>query len=368
MSAPLRSEGWSVRPSFVPHGPTSPVTLLSDESGLTQLAGEPAVAWQTPWSELANLQLVRFSKGMALFATADGVRYCWRHRKLTDYEAVREVVLAHGGTVERRRRRAGMLVVAIVVLAASLAGGIGALLNHGSSGARELADARAVNLSLKDLPSSWAAFPTGVVSPLSAIFPPADQVVTSSTTPTTAPPTNSVWGRVSSLFQRCIGVSAARDRVYGAAGQMPDYQVSSKIFTSPLGDVTLASTTQYYNTTTMVKRDTAEMSRANFGSCFATSNVALVLAVFGSAIPTSNIGVEWRPLTFVRGWSRGGVAEITQPGATRPLHLVMAVISSGHYEVTLGALVAKWPESKSFLANLVNTLLARMTSSSSTAV
>ena len=74
MSSPLRSEGWSVRPSFVSNGPTSPVTLLSDDAGLTQLAGEPMVAWQTPWSELTNLQLLRFAKGMALFATVGGVR------------------------------------------------------------------------------------------------------------------------------------------------------------------------------------------------------------------------------------------------------------------------------------------------------
>jgi hypothetical protein len=368
MSTPLRSERWSVRPSFVPNGPTTPVILLCDDSGLTQLAGEPAVAWQTPWSELSNLQLVRFSRGVALFATADGVRYCWRNRDLTDFEALREFVLAHGGSVERRRRRAGALVVAIVVLSASLAGGIGSLINHGSSGERELSAARAVNLSLKDLPSSWSSFPVGVASPLSTIFPPADQVVTSSTTPTTAAPTNSVWGRVTSLFQRCLGVSAARDRVYGAAGQMPDYQVSSQVFTSPLGDVTVASTTQYYNTTAMVRRDTAEMSNSNFGPCFATSNVALILSRYGATMPKDDIGVAWRPTTFVRGWTRGGVAQITQPGATRPLHLVMAVATSGHLEVTLGALVAKWPESEPLLANLVNTLLSRMTSPSSVPV
>jgi len=79
MSAPLRSDGWSVRPSFVPHGAVTPVTLLADENALTQLAGVPTVAWQTPWSELSNIQFVRFARGMALFATAAGVRYCWRN-------------------------------------------------------------------------------------------------------------------------------------------------------------------------------------------------------------------------------------------------------------------------------------------------
>jgi len=39
MSAPLRSDGWSVRPSFVPHGAVTPVTLLADENALTQFGG-----------------------------------------------------------------------------------------------------------------------------------------------------------------------------------------------------------------------------------------------------------------------------------------------------------------------------------------
>ena len=365
MSSPRRSEGWTVRPSFVPNGPTTPITLLLDDAGFTQLAGESSVAWQTPWAEFSNIELVRLSKGMALFATTNGVRYSWLHRDLDDFEILREVVLAHDGQVEHRRRRGGILVVAVVVLAASLAGGIGALVNSGSGKTSELVGASEVNLTLKDLPSQWSAYPSTVVTPLSAIFAPSTQVVTSSTTPTTAPPKKSIWSRVSSLFQRCLGVSSAQDRVYGSAGQMPDYQVSSQVFSSPLGEYELASTVQYYATTTMVRRDTAEMSRSHFGSCFTTSNVALLKAAYGKALPTTDVAVPWRPVTFVRGWSRGGVASVTLPGL-RPLHLVMAVATAGHYEVTLGALVARWPGSESFVSNLVNTLLSRMTSSSAT--
>ena len=62
MSA-LRSEGWSVRPSFVAHGPTAPVTLLADDQGLTQLAGVFPVAWQTPWEEVSQIELVGLLAG-----------------------------------------------------------------------------------------------------------------------------------------------------------------------------------------------------------------------------------------------------------------------------------------------------------------
>ncbi|MGB8197532.1 MAG: hypothetical protein WCF25_11055 [Acidimicrobiales bacterium] len=365
MSAPVRSVGWSVRPSFVPHGAVAPVTLLVDDDALTQLAGDPAVAWQTPWSELSNVQIVLFARSMALFATAAGVRYCWRNPSRADYEALRAIVLEHGGAVARQRRRAGLYSVAVIVLVAALAGGIGSWLFHSSSGSKELAAARGVNLTLKDLPAGWYASNQPDSSPLSDLFSPPGQVETISTTTTLVTKTNSIWTSVSRVFQKCVGVSARRDRVYGGAAQQPDYQISSPIFGSEsFGGIEVVSTTQYYHTTTMVRRDTAEMSRANFGSCFVTSNVALVRAVSSAKLPTTDIGVNYRPVTFERGWTRGGDAVLTLPGVPGSPHLVMVVITGGHFEVTLGVLVNKWPTAEPFVSSLASTLLSRIDSPS----
>jgi hypothetical protein len=132
MSAALRSAGWTVQPSFVPNGAVAPVTLLLDDQAITQLAGEPPVAWQTPWSELSNLQLVRFARGLALFATVAGVRYAWRNPSRGDFEALRAHVVAHGGSTTRHRRRAGIYSVAVVVLVAALAGVFGSWLSRNS--------------------------------------------------------------------------------------------------------------------------------------------------------------------------------------------------------------------------------------------
>jgi hypothetical protein len=365
MSAPLRSTGWSVRPSFVANGPTSPVTLLSDDTGLTQLVGEPGVAWQTPWAELGNLQLIRFARGIALFATANGVRYCWRNRNVVDYEAWRVVVIEHGGTVARHRRRAGVFALAVVVLLAGLAGGFGSWLYSNTSGTKELADAKSINLTLNDLPPGWFVTTTSLFDYL---FPAYGQVDTSTTTPVKPQPSDSQFAKAAALFQHCLGVSNARDRVFGASGQEPDYQVSSRVFTSPsFGGIQVASTSQYYKTTTMVNHDVAEMSRENFGSCFVTSNVALIKAGLRVKIPTSNIGTTFRPRTFVKGWVRGGEATLALPNTTGALHLVIVVITSGHYEITLGALVDQWPKSKMFISNLAGALLSRTESSSSSA-
>ncbi|HSN14746.1 MAG TPA: hypothetical protein VLT61_08950, partial [Anaeromyxobacteraceae bacterium] len=318
----LSSPGWSVHPSFVPHGPTSPVTLLFDDDGLTQLAGVYPVAWQTPWSEISHPQLVRTARSLALFATIGDVRYIWRTGSLEDYEDLREIVLAHGGEASRKRRRAGALVAASVLLLASFAGGIAAWFSGGTT---ELAQAQAVNLTITDLGPGFSVTPTSV---LGFIFPPANQVVTS--TPTTAAPVSSSWTRAIAAFQTCLGVSNATDRVYGAAGQMPDYQVSSPIFSSTnYGGIQLASTSQYYATTAMVDKDVAEMSRAGFGACFARSNADLVYSgATGSSVSLTG-GVSWDPITYARGWSRGGVADLTVPGGVAPLHLVMVVAAKG---------------------------------------
>jgi len=366
MSSALRSEGWSVRPSFVPHGAVAPVTLLMDDDALTQLAGDPSVAWQTPWSELSNIQIVRFTRGLALFATTAGVRYCWRNPSRDDFEALRTVVVAHGGVVARHRRRAGVYSVAVIVLIAALAGAIGSWIFHSSSGASEIAAARHVNLTLNDLPTGWFLAPTLDATPLADAFPKPGSVDNLTTPPTKKTKTAPVLTKIFTNFADCLGVAPARDRVYGAAGQEPDYQVTSRVFASTsYGGIEALSSAQYYRTTSMVHRDTVEMSRKNFGSCFVTSNVAIVRAVNNVKLPTTNVGVNFRPVTFFRGWSRGGEAVLSQSGVPGSPHLILVEITSGHYEATLGVLVTKWPSSERFVSNLTSTLLSRMDSSTS---
>jgi hypothetical protein len=107
------------------------------------------------------------------------------------------------------------------------------------------------------------------------------------------------------------------------------------------------------------------MSRPNFGSCFVTSNVALVRAINDAKLPTANVGVNYRPATFLRGWSRGGAAVLSLTNQSGSPHLVMVEMTSGHYEVTLGVLVNDWPKAETFVSSLTSTLLSRIVSSSS---
>ncbi|MGC2485101.1 MAG: hypothetical protein WA359_02515 [Acidimicrobiales bacterium] len=360
----LRSEDWAVQPPFVPNGPTSPVTLLFDDEGLTQLAGIPAIAWQTPWSEIANVELVRVGHRQMLFASAGGVRYVWRHRDLEGYDALRTLVIERGGVVTERRQRLGVYAVVAVVILASFGGGIAAWFNRGSSGATELSDARHVNLILNDLPPNVWYKSTSAV-PLGYLVSPPSKVYTSTTT--TTPPKNSIGDAAAAVFQKCLGVSNAKDRVYGAAGQEPDYQVSSPIFnTNSLDGIELASTSQYYHSLSMVDKDTHEMSMTNFGSCFVTSSADIIMSGLGTANPKSDVATNWQPTTFSKGWTRGGVIRLDLPNVTTKVQLVMVVITHGHYEVTLSAIVGSFTKSKTLLNGLVNTLLSRAENTSST--
>ena len=373
MTEALRSTGWSVTPSFTEHAPTSALTLLLDDTGLTQLAGEPPVAWQTPWVEMSDVELVRTRRVMRIGATVAGVRYTWTSTDLHDLDQVARIITEHAhGVVRRRRSRGALVAVAAIVLVASVAGAFGAWLNRSASSVDELAHARSINLTQKDLPDTFAPLTDATVSPLSAIFPAADQVITSTTrAPVTTTTTKSdlVFTQAATLFQHCLGVSDERDRVYGKAGQQPDVQVSSKIYSAATyGGIEVASTSQYYATTTMVRRDTREMSHPDFGSCFTTSNAAIILSAFAKPQPTSNVATNWQPLTFVKGWSRGGVTVVDLPYGIGSLHLVMVVMTSGHYEVTLGVLVNHWSDAQVFTSNLVDTMMARMSTDSARAV
>jgi hypothetical protein len=110
------------------------------------------------------------------------------------------------------------------------------------------------------------------------------------------------------------------------------------------------------------------MSTHNFGSCFVTSSADIIMSGFGLTNPATNVATNWRPTTFTKGWSRGGVVSFTVPSVKSKLQLVMVVITHGHYEVTLSAIVGSFTKAKTQLASLVNTLLSRMENSSSKAV
>ena len=352
----LRTEGWAVAPTFVPHAPHEPITLLFDESGLTQLAGDPVSAWQTPWSQLHRVVLVKFPRSVALFATAAGVRYCWRRTTTAQWTELRDAVRAAGGVTETRRRAVAPVLVAVLV---SLVAASGTLWSSRNTVDVQLAQTRAVNLTLADLGPRWFLDPTGFIQFFAS--PPG----LNPTVPPMVSTQHTAFAHSAKYFQNCFGVTNARDRVYGLAAQVPDYQVGSNLFrTESNGGVEVASTTQYYATTEMVRRDVAEMSRPDFGKCLTDAQVVAVNGASGGAWTGGQQTSSWRPQTGLGVWARAGESTNYFSTISLSLTLDVVVVAHGHYEVTLTALSADPQKARATIESLVRTLSARISSTS----
>ena len=370
----LRSEGWRVRPSFTPQGPTSPVTLLLDDRSLTQLAGVDPVAWQTPWAELHNLRLARTLFGTTLIADTDGRTCIWRTNRRREFAALAPFVMAAGGWVQQRQvqRRTAIAVAAVTLL--SFVGYFGSQLHHGAAGAT-VARLKALNVGFTDLPGSWT---TATPSVLSAVIgTPGQTVRTNFSTTTTTPLATSLYGKVVHSFQHCLGVTNAADRMFGAAGQFPVVQTTSKVFTSASGGgVQVASYAQYYASTSSVAKDTAETTKPGFGACFTDANADFIEGGALSLSPTVTTGQPLTVHTFAKGYRVAGIATLTGASfaqattglASQRQHLVVVVMTRGHYEVTLMALCVNWPQQESLVQSLVNNMVARLSPSTGTAV
>ena len=369
-----RSEGWRVRPSFTPQVPTSPVTLLLDERCLTQLAGEDPVAWQTPWTELHNLRLARTLFGTTMIADTDGRTFVWRTNRRREFAALAHFVTAAGGWVQQRQSQRRTAIAVAVVTVLSFVGYVGSQFHHREADAT-VARLQALNVGFTDLPGSWT---TATPSVLSAVIgSPGQTVRTNFSTTTTTPLATSLFGTVVRKFQRCLGVTNAADRMFGAAGQFPVVQTTSKVFTSSSGGgVQVASYAQYYASASSVAKDTAETTKPGFGTCFVDANANFIE---GGALNLSPTVTSGRPLTittFAKGYRVAGVATLTGASYTQSTtavmaqrqHLVVVVTTRGHYEVTLMALCVSWPQQEPLVQSLVNDLVARLSPSTGTAL
>lgn len=365
MSA-LRLDGWRVRPGFVATQPTSPVSLIFDDAGVTQVAGDPPVAWQTPWTEVAS---VVSSGRRALAMTIGDTVYVWRRRRplnLDEWRALDDVLRAHGSReVPRRRRRNAVGVVAVVLLA-TLSGLAASewIAWRSPVAARALSQ---VNLSLRDVTSDWSTT-TASTSLLAAsgLLGTPNEVVTKFSI--SRPKAGTVGAVMASTFQSCFHVSESTDRVYGLAGQTPEYQVASPVLVTPgHGGIQVQSGAQYYSQSSDVDRDVAEMSRPHFGSCLAESWGDLLSVASSGRVSHVGVGHDVTLPVFAHGWVRAGEVSLSLPSDGLPRVTLVAVeIASGHDEVALAALVVNPTAARATLADLTNEVLVRASTTSAT--
>jgi hypothetical protein len=347
-------------PSFIPHGPTHPVMLALDDSHLTQWIGEPPTVWQTPLTEVRDLE-VRAGRSITLRATIGGVRYRWSARRAPEHDTLIDQVRALG--VVNRDKRAWQIVAltaAIVVLAASAAS-FAATSIHSNPPATSLASrVGAINVTKADLPTGWGASPDGTLAILlgrpGASYP-------SATTPVAPTGLNGqIWQAASTSFQSCMGVSASADRMFGAAGQQPKVQVTGSVYgTSVDGGPEIGSLTQYYAQSAMVVHDVDEYNRPAFGRCWGQVSAQLFageITQTASATKSKYITQSFSPATFVHAFKSGGVATVSIPGA-QSLTLVSVFAAEGHYEINLYAITSNWSATRPTVVAALDAMLSR---------
>jgi len=161
------------------------------------------------------------------------------------------------------------LVVVLVAAGAALVVTVSAPDRGGAPGPSATAGdqevAQQINISVADVPSSWSVDPSAD-GPLGALFSSPGPVGLSARQ-------RRAFARVAGGFERCMGIPASADRIFGRAGARPTAQANSEVFAAPTAGpiVATGSQTQVFASAAAVAADQAQVSSARFPQCFGTA-------------------------------------------------------------------------------------------------
>ncbi len=356
-----RFNGWTINPTFVVNSASRPVSLAIDDSRLTQWIGEPASVWQTPLTEVRNLELQVGRRRLVLRATIAGTRYTWRTTREEHHDEFIELVRNKGGRIIRphRARTASVLTTAAVLLIASGASIVSWLTSSNQPSASELGK---VNVQRTDLPGGWHIANTGLAALLAG---PAYKTYTFNTVPPKLTGmakklTNAVVGN----YERCMGVDSAHDRLFGSGGEAPVLQVSGDGYaTTTYGGAEIASSVQFYSSRAKVQRDINNYSSPKFGRCYAQYNAQSINGIVRNSVAAANVKfatTNYAPFTLAHGFRRGGMATITLPGAGGTVSILSVFVAVGQEEGYFFAVSGHWPKDQGVVLEALSALLARM--------
>jgi hypothetical protein len=361
-----RFDGFCLTPTFVEHGPNSPVSVAVDDATLTMWVGVPENVWQTPLNELHQLT-VTVGRQLTVGFTVAGVRYQLSARRVALYDELIDRLRAKGAHVVRshRARAVSVFSVVAVVLAASVSSIFSVWNSASTPSASELG---ALNVQRTDLPNGFRFDASGVL--INLVGSPNEVISSATTTPTTKGLAQRVFNAVTKNYERCMHESHAVDRLYGTGGAIPDLQVSGRDFRSSAdGGIEIASATQYYSTTAMVNDDIAQYSSPRFGKCWALSSGQLLSAALDDSLKGANKALpvtNYTAYTLAHGWRRGGVATLTDPTNNQNIYLVTVLAAQGHDEVAYYALTLDPSSAQSVITQSLGAVVARMAPATST--
>jgi len=361
------------------------LAVMIDTQSITLTGGEPASTWQIPYVALHGAKVNNIGEYLEVMGWVAGT-----HLVLT----IPVVSLSGGGVADvismvtpdaerdvslhtatprwsKRKKVGGLALLAVVVTALSAVtvgvwGNVKNTSTSTSSTQPQQDQAASKNLQFHDVPAGWGK-DSPATSPLSGLMG------TGGTSKPT-PEQTKTYNQVVANFQSCMGVSNAKDRMFGKAGVAPTVQVPSAPYGTVIAGnlVEVGSVTQYYESPANVQADLAEIKNSKFASCFAQTMARFEITgadatQAGATIPVT---VE-KPRTELGVYIAGATASLQFPSTsgTVPIEIGTSILVSGHYEQTVYTFASPGtfpPATRTALQSLLAARLAGISKSSNT--
>ena len=329
-----------------------------DAQGITLSGGDPLLAWQLPYRALIGARAVLVGFYVELSGWVSGRPFLLTiptenlgggtpqeliallspvspSPTTTMMSGHSDGLLTARLTMKRKSKAliaSAVLTVAVVValvLALILQSSPG---NGPSTTSQAHALAASMNLTINDFHSTWQA-ENPATAPLSGLLG-------TGTASKETPKQKKIYDEVVHAYQTCVGLSNAKDRMFGTAGVAPIAQVPS----NPYGSVEngnlaeAGSVTQYYASTQDVQSDLAQMKRPQFARCLSEVMARFTIAfVSPSSITTPWPTVVTKSSTQLGVFVTGAATIINYPTTTgtTPIEIGVTSLIYGHYEQVL---------------------------------
>ena len=351
----------------------SEVSLRIDDAGLSLLGGNPPTAWQIPFTALAEPRAVEHRGTVELGGWVAGslLQVSFPASKLmgASSEGLDELLAQRCGrraSMPRRRaprRRWWLLIVGLVALGAAaslIVWLVGA--THAEDRRRNLsadrAQARSMNLTTKDLPAGWVV-DQPELSPLSGFLGTRG----GGAKPSAAD--RKVSAAAVAGYQSCMGISDAKDRVFGAAGVRPPVEIPGSAFgrMEGVGIIEVGTVTQRYATADDVTADRRQISSPKFATCFAEALGRMASASGDVAAARADLPVTVQALgqplgTFITGANVEIPIHGSSTGAMAEIGIT--VLISGRDEQTLFTIASPGSFPPELRQQIVGSLAARL--------
>lgn len=219
------------------------------------------------------------------------------------------------------------------------------------------AEARVVGLRGSDLPGAWTP-DNPATAPLAGLLG-----IDSGSKPTRQD--IAMTKTITLDYQRCMGLSSAKDRFFGTGGVQPMAQVPSTPFslTGTNGVIEVGTATQRYASASQVAKDQRQAGSPLFSTCLSQAMGRFVMSGAGPSALIADPVVQAQQVTAPLGvFVTGGTAILSYPaaGGNTPIEVGTTLLMAGRFEQYLYTFTSPGSFSANDRQAIVDALGARL--------